>query len=191
MFGAFVTCARCADIKCEMFDPEAEARHPDHTRGEDCAFSIENYFTRVNVDAQTTPSYPTIPDTVTTDGTSQNQTYILERSRSRSSRRTRRCSRACPRSCARTAICGVWCWPRGACARRSRTMMSSTLKTPGGWRTSAINGRSWAIFARCGLIDLSGSSGRTARRPVELGNYNSLWVIRHPGRDACTRTARW
>ena len=79
MFGAFVTCARCAHIKCEMFDPEAEARHPDHTRGEDCAFSIASYYTRVNVDALTTPSYPTIPDTVTTDGTSQNQTYILEK----------------------------------------------------------------------------------------------------------------
>ena len=43
MLTAFVTCARCAHIQCEMFDPEAEARHPDHTRGEDCAFSIAGH----------------------------------------------------------------------------------------------------------------------------------------------------
>ena len=79
MLASFVTCARCAHIQSEVFDPEAEARHPDHTRGEDCAFSIASYYTRVNVDALTTPSYPTIPDTLTTSGTSQDETYVLER----------------------------------------------------------------------------------------------------------------
>ena len=40
MLASFVTCARCAHIQSEVFNPEEEARHPDHTRGEDCAFSM-------------------------------------------------------------------------------------------------------------------------------------------------------
>ena len=39
MFASVVTCARCAHIKFEVFDPEEEARHPDHTKGEDCALN--------------------------------------------------------------------------------------------------------------------------------------------------------
>ena len=39
----------------------------------------EGSYAKWGFDAETTPSYPTIPDTLTTDATSQNETYILEK----------------------------------------------------------------------------------------------------------------